>query len=274
MFMSLLSAFILPARITSRVPASVANIFRPVASPTHAIAGWVHNKFAARRPRDGESPDQPRVPGEVFLENTELRILVASLKGQLFQAQERLAERAKVGEVLPFCTPFSVVAGDSAGRDSLMLAGSSFDGVAEDQAVLYSGGIAGRISRAGIGEARVRLVTDPNFTAEVSFARFVYVDGKPDLQQLSQEKKVVRGLGNGKLATRVDTKFKDETHLTAGDWATLNDGEWAPVIRGYRVAQVSEVVPAKEAGWFNVTLKPNQELRRLDEVMVLNKVKG
>jgi len=274
MLMSLLSAFVLPVRITSRAQSSVANIIRPVASPTRAVSGWVQNKVVGRRVRDAESPDQPRVPGEVFLENTELRVLVASLKGQLIQAQERLGERAKVGAVLPFCTAFSVVAGDSGGRDSLMLAGSSFDGVKVDQAVLYSGGIAGRISRAGIGEARVRLVTDPSFRAEVSFARFLYADGKAELQLLSQEKFVIDGQGKGTLGTRVDVKFKEQTHLAAGDWATLNDGEWEPIIHGYRVAQVSAVVPAKEAGWFTVTLEPYQNLKRLDEVMVLNKVRG
>jgi cell shape-determining protein MreC len=271
MALSLLSAFILPARISDHAGASVANIFLPISAPSRRFASWAHSKLVPRQIRDDGSPGNPRSAREVYEENETLRIELMSIKQQLLRLEERESERAAVGEVRSLCTAFTVAAGDSAGRDSLALSGSSFDGVAAGQPVLYPGGIAGKISRAGIGEARVMLVTDTQFSAEVTFARFLYTDGHPDLRSLSSEKYVLHGSGHGSMTTTVSSKFVEQTQLVAGDWAVLSDNEWGLAVRGYRIGQVSAVTPSKSAGWFDVVVKPDQDLKKLDEVMVLNK---
>jgi cell shape-determining protein MreC len=271
MALSLLSAFVLPARVTDRAGSSVANIFLPISAPSRRLAAWAHSKLVPRPIRDDGSPGNPRSVQKVYDENELMRIELGSLKEQLLRLQERESERSAVGEVRALCTPFTVAAGDSAGRDSLALSGSSFDGVAAGQPVLYPGGIAGKISRAGIGEARVMLVTDTQFSAEVTFARFLYTDGHPDLRSLSSEKYVLHGSGRGSMFTTVSSSFMEETHLVAGDWAVLSDNEWGLAVRGYRIGQVSAVAPSKSAGWFDVTIKPDQDLKKLDEVMVLNR---
>lgn len=274
MCLSFVSALFLPAKSTDRVRSSVANIFLPASWPVRKVTALVHDKLVPRRIRDEGSPNQPRLPAEVYAENQQLRTLAASLKGQLLYLQERENERQKLGEIGPFCTLCSVAAGDSGGRDSLMLSATSFDDITAGMPVLYSGGFAGKILRVGMGEARVQLVTDPDFKVQIDFARQVIVEGKPDLIPLNSPPTVLKGRGKGLMQTTVSNKYLDESKLQEGDYATVKDSEFPKIVSGYRIGRVTAISPSKDAGWYSVTVEPFEDLKRLTEVLVVNKLKG
>lgn len=274
MCLSFISALFLPAKSTDRVRSSVANIFLPASFTVRKVTALVHDKLVPPRIHDERSPNQPRMPAEVYAENQKLWTLAASLKGQLLLLQERENERQKLGEIGPFCTVCSVAAGDSGGRDSVMLSATSFDDITAGMPVLYSGGFAGKILRVGVGEARVQLVTDPSFTVQIDFARQVIVDGKPDLIPLNSPSTILKGRGNGLMQTTVSNKYLDESKLQEGDYATVKDSEFPKIVSGYRVGQITTITPSKEAGWYLVTIKPFEDLKKLTEVLVVNKLKG
>ena len=177
MLLALVSAFLLPSRVSSAPRSMVQNLFAPVARPARAIALWAHDRISPPQVKDDASPEHPRNIAEVRKENDQLRQANAYLQAQLQELKEINADRARLGDLRALCTPFPVFAGDAGAgvRESLMLQASSFAGVREDQPVLCSAGLVGCIGRVGIGSAPVRLATDPAFKVSVRFGRF-----KPD----------------------------------------------------------------------------------------------
>jgi rod shape-determining protein MreC len=276
MLLALLSAFVFSPKATDRIKGRVSNIFAPVAWPTNQIAGWSKQKFFGKHLRDDGAPRSPRKEVELLDENMQLRIALANLKGQLDRMAEDKAQRDSIGDAKQFCTPFSVMGPDSGGRETLMLSGSSFDGLREGLAVLYSGGIAGRLSRVGVGEARVLLVTDKQSQLTAAFARFVKKpDGSRDFAILSPEARLVYGAGGGEmLMPTVPIKTIEEIGVRLDDWLVLNDHEWPRPLAGYRIGYISAITPSKSPGFAEIRIRPDQKLTGLREVMVMNKEKG
>ena len=64
-----------------------------------------------------------------------------------------------------------MIGSDTGTRSSLAIQGSSLQGLRENMVALYSGGIVGRVQRAGVGGTRVQLITDLNFRVLAVFAR-------------------------------------------------------------------------------------------------------
>jgi rod shape-determining protein MreC len=273
MLLALLSAFVFSPKATDRVKGRVSNIFAPVAWPTNQVAGWTKQKLVGRPLRDDGSPRNPRNETQLLEENMQLRIAVANLKGQLERMAEDKAQRDSIGDAKRFCTPFSVMGPDSAGRDTLMLSGSSFDGLREGMPVLYAGGIAGRLTRVGLGEARVLLVTDKQSQLTASFARFVKrPDGSRDFAILSPEARLVYGSGSGEMVMpTVPIKTIEEIGVRLDDWLVLNDHEWPRPLAGYRIGCITAITPSRSPGFAEVRIRPDQKLTGLREVMVMNK---
>jgi cell shape-determining protein MreC len=254
----------------------VANIFAPVAWPSHQLAGWTRHKLFGRHLRDDGSPKNPRKEHELLDENLQLRIAVANLKGQLERMAEDKAQRDSIGDAKQFCTPFGVNGVDPGGRETLLLSGSSLDGLKEGMKVLYSGGIAGQLWRVGVGEARVLLVTDRQSQLTAAFARFVKKpDGARDFVILSPEARLVYGAGSGEMVMpNVPVKSIEEIGVRLDDWLVLNDHEWPRPLAGYRIGYITAITPSKSPGFAEIRIRPDQKLTALREVMVMNKEKG
>lgn len=272
MLLSFLSGFIISPRISSRAQASVQNIFSPVARPVGAIAHWTHDRFSHDAVRDLGSPGATRTSAELIVENNRLRIRLASIQGQLERLRERDAEREKLGDVRDLCSPFNVIGADSGPRDSLMLGATSFDHVAEAMPVLYPGGIAGRVWRAGIGGVQVMLVTDSQSKLTASFARFTKSpDGTPEFKPLAADAILVQGTGNKKMTAQISQRMAGEIGVRLEDWVVLSDRDWPTALQGYRVGRVTQVTPARSPGFVIIRIEPDSDLMRLREVMVMNK---
>jgi rod shape-determining protein MreC len=280
MGIALVSAFVFPTRATDRIKANVANVFAPVAWPVNRIAGWAHGKLSRQPPRDDGAPHGSRSSAELVKENTDLRIAYMNIKGQLQKMLERDAEKHLLGEVGELCTRFSVTGADSGPRESLLLSGSSMDGLREGMKVIYSGGnsggVVGRLSRVGLGEARVLLVTDPQSRIGVNFARFIRKsDGSIDGQILSAEGPLIEGAGNGEMViTTVKQDTVKELGLRVDDWVVVNDNEWPKELNYYRIGTIYSIENSKNPGFVLIRVRPDTKLIGLREVMVMNKGKG
>jgi hypothetical protein len=275
MLLSFLSAYVFSPRVTDRPRAHVQNIFAPVAKPANAIGGWIHRKISPPQVRDDGSPAHPRSEVEVLQENQRLRIQIANQQAIITQFQEREADRAKLGDLRDLCTPFSVIGGDSGMRDSLMIGATSLDGVREGMPVLYTGGIAGRISRSGVAGSQVLLVTDPQSKLTAAFARFIKKsDGTPDFQRLANDQILFTGTGNGAMTARITEQFANDIKLRLEDWVVLSDRDWLREIQGTRIGRVISIAPSKTPLFVDVRIVPDSDLMSLREVMVMNKAKG
>ncbi|HMB95085.1 MAG TPA: rod shape-determining protein MreC, partial [Tepidisphaeraceae bacterium] len=260
---------------TDRLRAQVQNIFAPVALPVNRIAALMSARFSHSLPRDDGSPKIPRTSAEIIVENQQLRVQIASLQGQLNRLQERDAERARFGDLRNFCTLFNVIGGDGGQRDSIMLSASSLDGLQTNMPVLYAGGLAGRISRVGVGGAQVMLVTDPQCRVTAVFGRFIKTaQGKTEFQKLSSEPNLAQGVGHGLLIARIATKMVSDLTLTIGDSVLLSDNDWPAQLDGYRIGNIDALTASRDPGFMDVKIKPEQDLMGLREVMVMNKEKG
>src|SRR5262245_14612482 len=276
MLLALLSAFVFSPKATDRVKGRVSNVFAPVAWPTNHLVAWGKQKIFGRYLRDDGSPHHARNTAELIDENRELRIALGNLKGQLERSVEDKAQRDAVGTAKQFCTPFSVIGSDSGARDTIMLSGSSFDGLREGMKVLYSGGVVGHLVRVGVGEARVMLVTDKQFNVTACFARVVRsADNKVDFVILSPEPRILYGAGNGEMIMPdVPVKIIEEIGVRENDWLVLNDHSWEKVLAGYRIGYITKIKPSKSPSFRDIVICPDQPLTALHEVMVMNKEKG
>jgi cell shape-determining protein MreC len=272
MALSFLSAFILKPSATDRLRAQVQNIFAPIAWPVNGVAARIDARFGHHEVRDDGSPKVARTSADLIIENQQLRAELTSLKSQLDRLAQREHEREGLGKPRNFCTAFNVIAGDSGPRDSLLLSATSLDGLQTGMAVISTGGIVGKISRAGVGGASVLLITDPQSKFTAKFIRFgKKSDGTPDPQPISSEPSLVQGAGNGMLVSRIMKKSDSELHLQAGDWAVLSDSDWREELDGYPTGYIFSVTPSKDPGFVDVKMKPFQNLKTLREVMVMNK---
>jgi cell shape-determining protein MreC len=236
-----------------------------VARPIGAVAAWTHGKIV--RPMPIDSRDSIVIQQE----NDRLRTALASLQTQLHSLQELIAERQLLGEVLPLCSAASVIGADAGSRDSLSI--QSIAGLQEGMFALYWGGIVGRIERAGLsGGAQVRLLTDPGFSVQGAFARFVtQPDGRTDYQMIHAPVPLVQGAGKGEMIIR-RLPLEDVTDVRKGDWVVVQDPDWPAILKGYKLGVVESKEPAPGAPLFaEIRLKPMANLLHLREVMVMTK---
>jgi cell shape-determining protein MreC len=273
MLLALVSAFLLPQRVSSAPRSMVQNLFAPVARPARAITAWVHDRFSPPQVKDDASPEHPRTVAEVRTENDQLRQANVYLQAQLQELKEINADRARLGDLRALCTPFPVYAADAGVRESLLLQASSFAGLRENQPVLCSAGLVGRVARVGIGSAPVRLATDPGFKVSVRFGRFkTNEQGGVSFLPSTFPPAVLQGIGNGAMAARLlNSDALKEGDVKEGDWVTVEDPDW-PVLKGTRVGRITVIQKQKEApGFSEVRVQPVTDLLQLREVMVLNK---
>lgn len=278
MALGMVGVLFLPAGGGSRLEglrAQIQGIYRPVSAPVRWVAARVGALWRADRPVDeGSVGERPRSMGDLIEENRQLRLLAANLSAQLSALKELSADRRQVGRVLPLCEPFAVAGGDPGGRQSLSLSGGTVAGIQRGQAVLYAGGIAGRISRAGAGGSQVQLVTDEGFGATGSFARYVTDDkGQISFVALSAPAALVRGAGGGLMRIgMLSMRQVKAAGLEVGDWVVLNDADWPAILQGYRLGRISAIRELAEQPQFaDIQVRPAGDLTGLREVMVMVK---
>ncbi|MDB5305621.1 MAG: rod shape-determining protein MreC [Phycisphaerales bacterium] len=266
MGMSAITAFAIPSRVMSSVQPGVGALFAPVARPVGGIARWAHDRIAPEI-----SPDQ-RASQDVKKDNQALRTEVANLTVRLQELQQREGERGQV-RLRALCTPFAVIGPDTGTRESLNLQGSSFEGVHDGMLVMYSGGVAGVIQRAGAAGAHVQLITDPGFTVRASFGRFS--EGGVDFITLRAPQALVRGVGKGQM--EILMMRADEVKaagLRIGDWATVDELSWPQTVKGEHLGRIVYIGDRLNApGFARIVLEPPQSLLRLREVLVMTKEK-
>jgi hypothetical protein len=258
------SAFFIPQKYTNRVR-NVQGLFAPVAAPTRRIASAIDRKIAKPDTTD------TRQLADVRAENQRLLTELMGLSGQLEEMNRINAERSKVGQLRPLCTPMSVIGTDTGTAESLTL-GATTDVILERMPVVYSGGLVGRIDRAGKSGAQVKLVTDRSFKATARFRFFSKLaDGsiKSDLRDTQQA--VAEGDGKGGILVK-SFPHTDAGKIQLGDHLVLDDPEWPICVKGQRIGQVTKKTERRDAALFwEIRLKPLQNLKELGEVMVVTK---
>ncbi len=267
------SALFMPA-LPSFQTASAA-VFIPVSHPSHAIGSWAARQLDADPPLDAVSPAAPREVRAVYEENLVLRqqlILYAKRTQELINLNR---DREKLGTALrPRCDPASVVGVITGDGEVLQVAGATE--ATQDMAVLHvagsEAGIVGRVlSTAPAGQARVRLISDPDSRISAQFVRWDETAQQP--VGFDTEPFIVSGVGNGLCEiSRHRAEDLTSSGVAVGTWAVLADAEWSELLQGVRLAQVTEIVPVPdEAGFVRVLLDPSVNFAQLNEVMLLTR---
>lgn len=266
LLLSFLCAFVLPEKGTDALRPHVQGLFSWVSQPVLRLSGSISDRLAAKQQEDPRSDDAIR------RENDALRIALINIEEQLRALRQLNADRDLVGPARDRTIPVAVTGADTGVRESLSLAATSADGVRVGQAVLYAGGLAGRIERVGISGAQVRLATDPDFRLLASFGRYQRRGDQLEFVRLNLPPQVVRGMGDGTMEIfNLTAKAMKESGLAAGDWAMLADNDWPMALQGYRVGKVKDIRPAKAALFVDVRIEPAANLMGLREVMVMTK---
>lgn len=279
---ALMSALVVPKRVTDQGRAQAQALFAPVSYPVRVVAGGVYRRMNPA-PLDVENPTgKPRTYQQVIDENRDLRMQVARMTERLRQLEELNADREAMGALRELCRPMKVDGADVANdRKSLSLKGD-VKGLRPGMAVLYKGGLAGKIDRVGwSGGAQVQLVTDRGFKILAKFGRLEYVGDETKFRIVSEQKvllegngskgMVSRGEGDGMVVRNLSQKDLEEMGVQTGDWALIADDEYGPAAQGYRIGQVQVVKPAKAAKFVELGVLPQVDPSKLQEVMVLTR---
>ena len=219
----------------------------------------------------GNSGDQRR-EADVRAENERLKGAIVNLQAQLDAALTTLAERGKMKDVGDLCLPMTVVGSDSGTRQSLNLSVDPHANIKEKMAVLYPGGLAGRISRASAAGAQVQLVTDRGFKAFGFFGRFVSdKDGQLELQHLPTEPLLIEGTGKAMVVRNLNLK-EAQAVLHDGDLAILDDPDYPQRLAKQRLGKIVAIKARPDAPLkAEIRIEPMQNLMELREVMVVTR---
>ena len=276
MVLSVISAFVISPTTTDSLRAPVQGLFAPISVPTRKLAANVMHSVNDQKPVDeGAKEGQTRSADELVQENQQLRMVIANLSGQLRYLQELNEDRQKVGIVRPLCTPVAVAGADTGARRSLTLQPAPAGELRPGMPVLYPGGLAGRIDRAGPGGAHVKLINDTMSRVEASIGRYSQnTQGQIEFIPIATPTKpMVVGTG-GEMVSIKNLTERDvqDSEVSAGDWVVLNDPEWPPILKDYRIGRIVSVTPQRSApGFSEILVQPLGNLMALREVMVMNK---
>lgn len=261
MFAAGACALVIPPHVTDRARGRGDVLFKPVAGPVRAVAAWAHARYGAPDRPPGDA--RPRDRAEVERENVALRGQVAFLTKQLEALSLVEAERRRLGTLLDYFKPVSVIGGDTTpGRESLSLTPAAGVSTAPGTPVMYADGVVGRL----VESRRVRLITDPGSALAGEFGRF---EGG-QLLTVPMPKASVKGAGNGTM--RVDNlTTKDVGELKVGDLVIVTDPEPEyEVLRGQILGEVAEIHPLPSKPLFaEILIRPRTDLRKLREVLVM-----
>jgi cell shape-determining protein MreC len=269
-FLSLMSlafvcAFVLPQELLNPARLNTAGLFNPLSYPLRRLTLAVTGPFVHR-----DALPTTSSPQSLSEENDQLRQQIVQLQATVDRLQKLEAEREKLGDLKALCVRVPVSGGDAGGRDDLILSVPSGVRLADGEAVLYSGGLAGRLEWSPAG-SRVRLITDDGLAVTAAFIRFVETNGVVNAVRLNGPAPLVQGQGHGRLEV-AGMKWSDcqAAGLAAGDWLILDDSQWPKAVQGVRLGRIVRIEPRRTAPLFaDIRLATDADLTRLPDVWVL-----
>jgi cell shape-determining protein MreC len=260
---AVLCALIIPASATDRVRKHAEILLTPVAKPARSIAGLFNRRFGEKHLPPGETvrPTDQQLANE----NVELKQQITFLNRQLEDLRLVEAERKRLGSLIQYFKPVSVIGGDSTpGRESLSIMPAAGVEFAKDTPVMCADGVVGRLTDA----RRVRLITDTGFRITAAFGR--WTAGVWDT--VGTPKGACVGVGNGTMRIE-NLTMKEAEVLKVGDWVIIGeDTDFPDLIRGRPFGQIEAIRPLPSKPLFaEITVKPRIDLRKLREVLVMRK---
>jgi cell shape-determining protein MreC len=279
MFLGLVSAFLLPSNFTESLAPQLQYLFAPVARPVRAIAGSFHERMSGPPPRD------PRAPVQIAQQNRELIELNLQLMHEVEDLRRLNADRARLGALRPLCTPVPVIGPGLDGREALQLQASKASGLREGMCVIYSGDMVGTLKQVGVAGGQVQLVTDPGYRVFGYFRTYrapvkaAARGNEPSKGEKGEagylrlgETVMVEGTGQGTMKCPLVTwKQVQEWGLAVGDFVMLEDDRFPRVAQGLRIGKVVSIAPRKGTLHADLRIKPDNDFKRMSEVMVLTK---
>ena len=276
MGMSALSAFVVPRGYARRFEPSVQGLFAPLSRPAGSLAAAISSRVAP------PAYDDRRSAQDIRAENQRLRAELIRTQTQLDEMRRVHEELSKLGNARDLCQLFKVIGGDGGIGESIALAASTFDGVKDDQYVLYPFGLVGQVYRAGVGGSQVRLVTDRSFRVQITFRR---LNAAAQKEEVGVPVCLAQGTGSGSMVVR-DLSYlqigytpdfkppagRENTSLRVGDLAVVSDRDCPMAIQGEQIGTVVAINRRTDQRMFaEIVIKPNQPLMKLREVMVMTK---
>jgi cell shape-determining protein MreC len=264
--LSLLSAFVLPPRVTDIGRSPIQTLLIPISRPAYRIANSIRGHFQPPPVED------TRPATAIEQENLALRQQVQILSNKIQDLEQRANERASLGGYESYCDRFEVSGADTNGRDGITIAGTKIGEIREDQPVLSSGGVIdliGRITAIRGMAAHVRLVTDAGFTVTGHFISFSASSGAQEKNLLA----IITGSGLGQMA--IDNLHGDEVRdqgIQPGDWVVLRDETWPRGVQGVRIGRVASIQPLPKQPLFaDIQLVPEEDMTHLNDVWVMTR---
>ena len=195
----------------------------------------------------------------VRAENRDLKEQIEKMRLKEVRLSEDAAQARRLQSLLAFKEQFiaktipAQVIGSS-GNDlsrSIYIDKGSNDGLAQDMAVITSGGIVGKVLRVYPTTSLVLMINDQS-------------SGVGALLEKSRLQGVLRGSANGELI--LERVMSDE-QVVPGE-TVLSSGGDQIFPKGLPVGTVSKVSPGREL-FLNIKVKPAADLSRLEEVLVV-----
>jgi hypothetical protein len=265
--LSFLSAFVLPTRWTDPIRGQLEGIFVPISRPSYLGAMWLQARI---------SPPQPstRPADELEAENQQLRQQIVSDQIEIQRLSADAAEQANMGDLKKLCQRFTVAGADTSGRDGLIISGTSLGALKTLQPVLDSRqAIIGRIDRAGIGTAHVRIITDVGFSVNARFLRITVNGNNPvvstEIGAALHPRVVGRGHGQISIAN-ITLQQAKEAQLARYDQVVVDDNSWPQPAQSRFLGQIDSIKPSMMAsGFADISLVTDSAISQLNDVWVL-----
>jgi rod shape-determining protein MreC len=195
----------------------------------------------------------------VRAENRQLKEQIEQMRLQQVRLSEDATQAHRLQSLLAFkeqfiakTVPAQVIG--SSGSDlsrSIYIDKGSNAGIAQDMAVITSGGIVGKVLRVYPSTSLVLMINDQS-------------SGVGAMLEKSRLQGVVRGTPNGELI--LERVMSDE-QVAAGE-TVLSSGGDQIFPKGLPLGVVSEVSPGREM-FLNIHVKPAADLSRVEEVLVV-----
>jgi hypothetical protein len=277
LLLSFFSAFVIPPRFTNPARAEFQGLFAPVSRPVRSITEMFYSHLHREIPVDEGSPAGPRAGETILEENRQLRQALEGLSVRFDDLSRLNNDRKQVRDIDPLCKPAAVTGVDSSGiRESLSISSPSLNVLSEGMPVIYSEGLVGKVARAGVAAAQVRLITDPGFVISAQI-RGIVKDGEGGMAavRVQAPQVLVQGIGHGAMIIRsVSMSDVHRCNISIDDSVLLDDKDWATNVQGKRIGRITRIAPEQDAPLFaRIQVQPESDLLRLSEVMVMVKDK-
>lgn len=196
---------------------------------------------------------------ELRSENKILRENIENLEKGLLNLQELRLENERLKQLLGFSksgkrkvVPAMVIARDPLGlRDAIIIDKGKRHNVRKDMVVISGNGLVGRVRESGWGIARVLLITD----------RDSVVSG---IVQRTRHEGAVVGMGSVLIMKYLDLNCDVEE----GD-KVISSGFGGVFEKGILIGEVVSVDKDVSGLYLNATIKPEVDMLRLEEVLVI-----